>query len=301
MMTRRWCASTLAGGLVAFCSGSGAVFAGDIDFFGLLQLDALDVHAADNQQLSAGNGLRALKTGIKARLSERLDTQVELAVSSSGDVSLDDSFVRYRLGDNMALSFGYLKIYHTLSAATSETVGGLPERSLASNAFEVGTGGQLGVFLQTGGGNWSVQTGVSFDDLNDDTADTNGWGLHARATYAPILAEEAFLHVGLSAYYRDEDDNLLFLSARPEAWLDGGRMFASGLVEADHYRHANIELATSSGPWLFDAEYGGLRTKGREAHSYDGGHIAASYVLTGEHRAYDAGAGKLKAFSLHDR
>ncbi len=60
------------------------------------------------------------------------------------------------------------------------------------NAFEAGTGGQLGAFLHSHGDTWSVQTGLSFDDVNADSADSDGWGLHARATYAPILVRHRF-------------------------------------------------------------------------------------------------------------
>jgi phosphate-selective porin OprO/OprP len=274
------------------CSlSSSAAMAVDINFFGQLQLDLTDVSAGDDLSLSAGERLRSLKLGLDGALTGQLGFQAEMKVSSDGDISLDDSYLQYAFTERTALAVGYYKVYHTLSAATSETKGGLPERSMVSDAFEIGTGGQLGAFLHHAGDNWSLEAGLSLDDLNTGSAHTDGWGLHVRATYAPILAETAFLHLGVSGYRRDEADDLVSLSASPEAWLEGDDVFSSGLVEADHYHHANVEIAGSRGPWLIQAEYGGLRTSGAQTYSYDGGYIAVSYVLTGEHRPYDAGSG----------
>ncbi|WP_068305316.1 OprO/OprP family phosphate-selective porin, partial [Kordiimonas lacus] len=274
---------------------AGEAKASEVDFFGQLQLDATDVSPAGAPMLSAGDVLRSLKAGVGVEVSDRLGGQVELAMPSGGNVSLDDSYLHYRVTENTSLSLGHYKVYHTMSAATSERDGGLPERSMVSDAFEVGTGGQLGAFLHSYGDSWSLQTGVSLDDLNEDTEDTDGWGLHVRATYAPILSGTSFLHVGLSVYHRNEKDDMLSLAAQPEAWLDGDDVFTSSLTPADRYRHANIEVAGSRGPWLIQAEYGGLRTKGTETYTYDGGYVAASYVLTGEHRPYDAASGTVAA------
>ncbi len=89
---------------------------------------------------------------------------------------------------------------------------------------------------------------------------------------------------------------MLSLTAQPEVWLDGDDVFTSRLIGADHYRHVNIEIAGSHGPWLVQAEYGGLSTDSAGGgHSYDGGYIAASYVLTGEHRSYDAAVGTVRS------
>jgi len=304
-MSKRWCVNALAWSLFASSwvntsalavdpkGGTTDINAFDFDFFGQLQLDTGKVSMAGTQMLSVGDVVHSLKLGLGTKLSDRLSAQVEVNVSADGDVSLDDSYLRYAVSDNTSLTIGHYKVHHSLSAATSELDGGLPERSMVSNAFEVGTGGQLGMFLHSHGDRWSLQTGVSLDDLNDGTAATNGWGLHGRVIYTPILSDGAFLHFGLSAYYRDEDDDLLSLSAQPEAWLDGDDVFTNGHVVANHYRHANAELATSRGAWLVQAEYGGLRPRGQQSSAYDGGYIAASYVLTGEHRSYDAVSGAL--------
>lgn len=282
----------LAGTLLLIPGGSEA---SDVSFAGLLQLNAANVSFSGPSDLSSADTFHSLKVGLGGNWFDRVEAQAGMMVSAGGDVTLDDSYLSYGLSENTSVSFGHSKVYHTLSAATSETNGGLPERSIASVAFEVGTGGQLGAFFHSNGRNWSLQAGLSLDNLNANTAETDGWGIHARATYAPVQSETAFLHVALSAYHRDEVDDLLSLAAMPEAWLKGDNVFSSGLVEADSYRHANIEVAGSIGPWLLQVEYGGLHTNGKEVRSYDGGYVAASYVLTGEHRPYAADAGTIGA------
>lgn len=286
-------------GVCALCScltlQSGAAGAEDADFFGLLQLDVTDVEGgsspAGGSMLSARDVLRSLKLGVGKSFSNRLEAQVEIEVSSDGSVNLDDTYLLYRLTENTSISVGYYKVYHSLTAATSERKGGLPERSMVSRAFEVGTGGQLGAFFHSSGNNWSLQAGLSLDDVNGDTSDTDGWGLHGRVSYAPVLSDNGYVHVGFSAYHRNEKDDLLELAERPGAWIEGPPVFASGLVAARHYSYANAEFAVSRGPWLVQAEYGGLQTGGAETYRYDGGYIAASYVLTGEHRPYEVASG----------
>ncbi len=114
------------------CLGADKAEASDVDVFGQLQLDGTDVSPAGAPMLSAGDVLRSLKAGIGLEVSDRLDGQIELAMASDGSVSLDDSYLRYGVTDTSSLSLGYYKVYHTLSAATSELDGGLPERSMAS-------------------------------------------------------------------------------------------------------------------------------------------------------------------------
>lgn len=262
-----------------------AAFGADLDIIGLVQIDVTDVQSEDDS-LRAGDALRNLKLGFITDVSDTIDLQLGVAVSSDGNVNLDDSFLAFHLSENASLLVGHLKVHHTLAAATGEVIAGFEERSMASNAFAVGTGGQLGAFFRTHGRNWNLQTGVSFNDLNEDTAATNGWGLHGRFSYAPYLTDEAFVHVGASYYYRNEDDDLLTISVQPENWLTGPPVFSTGEVAANHYQYADLEFSASRGPLRIDAEYAGLKTGGFQNYNYDGGYVAATYVLTGEHRKY---------------
>lgn len=283
---------------VALFSAPVAALAADtpgITFFGRVQLDSV-FRGADTGADTGDSDLtvRRARIGAKGALSDRLSFQLDLDVSGSSAPKLEDSFLRYRAGDRTTLTLGHNKIYHSLDAATSDADVPFMERSMASTTFEVGAGGKWGVSALTSGDNWSMQYGVTFTDPNDTAGTKDGWGVGARATYAPVNEAGRILHFGISSYYRDESDNQVAFTEQPEVRKGGFKPFDSGMRAASHYRYVAAEAAAGWQNLSVQAEYGDMRlaAPSGNAGSFAGAYVAAAYSLTGERRPYDAGHGK---------
>lgn len=281
---------------VALISLPAATFAADtrnISMFGRVQLDSV-FYGAWAEEGDDGLTVRRTRIGAKGGLSDRLNFQLDLDVSGSSAPKLEDTFLRYRASDNTILTLGYNKIYHSLDAATSDADVPFMERSMASNAFEVGAGGKWGISALTRGDNWTVQYGVTLTDPNDIVGVKDGWGVGLRATYTPVEGIARIIHLGIFSYFRNESDNLVRFSEQPEVRKNGFKPFDSGTQAASHYRYMAVEAATKWKSLSVQAEYGDMRLDAPTggADHFTGAYVAATYSLTGEWRPYDARHGK---------
>lgn len=281
---------------VALFSVQAVTFAADtpnITMFGRVQLDGV-FYGAWADQGDDGPTVRRARIGAKGALSDRLNFQLDQDVSGSSAPKLEDTFLQYRASGHTTLKLGYSKIYHSLDAATSDADVPFMERSMVSNAFEIGAGGKWGVSAFTSGDNWTVQYGVTLTDPNNTVGTKDGWGVGARATYTPVEDVDRVIHLGISSYYRNESDNLVTFSEQPEVRKNGFKPFDSGTQAASHYRYMAAEAAVGWRRLSVQAEYGDMRLDaplGGPDH-YAGAYVAATYSLTGEQRPYDARHGK---------
>lgn len=245
-----------------------------------------------------GSNFRRARLGVQGTLAGGFEYQLEADFSAGDKVKLDDTFIRYRIDPKTAITFGFHKVYHTLESATSDQDVSFMERHMVSNIFEIGAGGKMGVSILSGGENWSGQFGVFAGSANSGDGDKDGWGVNARATWAPLLEEGKLVHLGLAAYYRDEDDDMLSMGDRPEIRHDSFKPFDSGTFAADNYRFGNAEFAAALGSLTAQFEYSVMDTQSILGdRSFDGYSGQVSYFLTGESKPYSAhkGAfGKLK-------
>ncbi|MFC3052900.1 OprO/OprP family phosphate-selective porin [Kordiimonas pumila] len=248
-----------------------------------------------------GSSFRRARLGVQGTLPGNFEYQIEADFAGGDSVKLDDTYLRYKFSPNTAVTFGFHKVYHSLESATSDLDVTFMERHMVSNIFEVGAGGKMGVSVLQSGSNWSGQFGVFAGSANSGDANKDGWGFNGRVTWAPILEEGKLLHVGLDAYYRNEDDDVLSMGDRPEIRNDSFKPFDSGTLIAESYRYGNAEIAGVLGPVSAQFEYSVLETSSSTGdQSFDGYSGQVSYFLTGESRPYSAGKGyfgKLKPFN----
>lgn len=239
-----------------------------------------------------GSGFRRARLGVQGKLPGNFEYQIEADFAGGDSVKLDDTYLRYRFSPKTAVTFGFHKVYHSLESATSDLDVTFMERHMVSNIFEAGAGGKMGISILSGGNNWSAQGGVFAGSPNSGDAAKDGWGINGRATWAPVLDEGKLLHLGIAAYYRDEDDNLLSLGDRPEIRHDSFKPFDSGTIAADTYTFGNAEFAAVMGPVSAQFEYSIMETSSSLGDgSYDGYSAQVSYFLTGESKPYSAHKG----------
>jgi len=137
---------------------------------------------------------------------------------------------------------------------------------------------------------WAVG---AFTDVGDSASGTmdSDFRIDGRLSGLPWYDEEAkgsrFLHLGVSGSYINPQNDAARYRSRPEAHL-APRFVDTGTFAADHGYLFGGEAALVCGPFSVQAEYlqTWVDTPAAGRVSFNGFYAAASYFLTGEHRAY---------------
>ncbi|QWP79349.1 porin [Lysobacter sp. K5869] len=169
------------------------------------------------------------------------------------------------------------------------------ERALPVTAFYAGR--RLGVdWTYEKTPNWYFNLGVQAG--GDLLGDNRGRTLGGRVVFNPIKDDAQVLHLGLSASDEKRDDDSLRVQVRPEAFLTSRRLVDTGaLKRVERIDRLGLEAIWQRGPLLLQSEYLriGASREGAPDYRGDGYYLAASWVLTGEKRAYKSAAfGNLK-------
>jgi phosphate-selective porin OprO/OprP len=122
----------------------------------------------------------------------------------------------------------------------------------------------------------------------------------ARVAWLPILSEEerTILHIGLNGRSGAIDEDELQIRSRPEAF-PAPYFVDTGKFAAFNTRMAGLEAYYRKGPWLFGTEYWGQDVHSPDAGDplFHGGEVVATWLVTGETRAYNTVGGFFKAVS----
>jgi phosphate-selective porin OprO/OprP len=117
----------------------------------------------------------------------------------------------------------------------------------------------------------------------------------ARLIGLPLLPESnngALLHVAVMARYGTVKDGQLQLRSRPESF-EAPYFLDTGKFPAHHTRMLGGEAYYRPGPWLFGSEYWFVDVASPQKGDpvVHGGEVFASWLVTGETRAYNAAGG----------
>lgn len=195
--------------------------------------------------------------------------------------------------------FGYMKTPVGLDAVTSSRAGSFLETALPVQAIYEGR--RTGVDWVLERPEYLFQVGAyGGKDLQGDNPGTTQ---AARAVWTPVKAAGDVLHLGVAVSqenprgYRDgrdvHRDASARLRARPEAGLTDLRLVDSGaLAPADKIVRTGLEGIWIKGPFSVQAEAlrATISRDGRPDFTGSGEYAMASWVLTGESRAYSSGA-----------
>jgi phosphate-selective porin OprO/OprP len=122
----------------------------------------------------------------------------------------------------------------------------------------------------------------------------------ARIAWVKILSEtdHRMLHIGFNGRSGAVDEDILQIRSRPEAF-PAPYFVDTGKFEAYTTRMAGWEIYYRSGPWLFGTEYWGQDVNSPEGGDplFHGGDVVATWLITGETRAYNTVGGFFKAVS----
>ena len=213
-----------------------------------------------------------------------------------------DANISYRFSGFTTLKVGQFKQPNSLEELSSTKNNDFIAKAMTTNLQ--GVARRVGVSLGTGADNWTVTGSVFTRELTRNLGEGNGFG--ARGTWAPMLEDGNFLHLGLSFVdYEARDagsavgvvpvvsgDNRARFRVRPDADLTGSRLIDSGqFVDADRIRTIGAEAAWVHGPVKIQSEM--MRSNAsRTAHddfSYDSWYLYGVWNLTGETWTYKDG------------
>lgn len=261
--------------------------------------------------LNDGTELRRARIGVDGKFATdwlyRLEADFAKAsrASAGGEVDVKDAYVAYTGIDKTRITVGQHKTPNSLEQLTSSTDLVFTERPLAVEAFNhrntAGGDFKAGVSVGYAGENYTLTTGLFGSNFTIDraagTAQDEGWGVHGRATFAPIQEKGKVLHLGASGYWRDAGGqtvgggNVNFQSGPEVSNVDSTRFVSTGNILADTYTSAGAELGGVYGPFHAQAEYlvASVDQVAGSTLDFDGGYVQVGYVLTGESRNYKNG------------
>ena len=164
----------------------------------------------------------------------------------------------------------------------------------------------IGARLSAGSDHYSASIGIFADDINNAgiaNPVAEGWGVHGRATLAPVNKPGRIVHLGVSAYRRDPGTGRattaatdpvlpqLRYRAQPEITTDASRLVDTGqITHARRYSYLGGEAAWVQGPFSLQGEYAKSwvdQTAGFVDLAFDSAYVMGSVFLTGESRVYD--------------
>ena len=214
---------------------------------------------------------------------------------------LRSAVVIYRGFDPWWIRVGQHNVASPLDAARGRRA--FMEEAMSSGAFAYAPGTpSLGASVSHRGAHHNVRFGVWSVPVKEFGGDREGYGVHGRATYAPIVERTKALHFGLAGYWRKptvlegEASGGEQFGARPELRADEESIVVStgriGYIDSYHY--TALELAGVHGRWSFQGELQRLGIDrgdgpGGIAYpdlSFNGYYLLGSYFLTGESRNY---------------
>ena len=273
----------------------------EVSFEGLLQADTYWYNSdVANLNASAGDGgedfdFRRAELVFKGKGPGQWNWVVGY---DAKDKKFLDANVQYKFSGFTSITVGQFKQPNSL-----EELGSTKNNDFISKAMNTNMQGiarRMGVGVTTGGDNWTVTGSWFTREMTRNRAGGDGFG--ARGTWAPIMDEGGFLHLGLSYVdYEAADytqainanrDNKARLRVRPDADITGVRLVDTGtFTDADRIRTWGAEAAWVHGPFKLQGEYMGTRIS-RTAHdnfSGNGWYVSGVWNVTGETWGWKSG------------
>jgi len=247
-----------------------------------------------------GTEIRRARLAASARVFEDWKWVGEIDFADN-ETALKDFTIAYTGFENLKISAGHQKQPYSLSLEMSSNDIPFVERSI-DNEQNILLDRAIGLRVDAHGDHWFFATGIFGDGADPQKANGDeGWGVTARAIVAPIIEENAIVHLGFRGAYRRPDQADKEGRLRDETThMSNYRVVDTGvLTDLDNITFYGPEAAFAWGPVWVSGEYSRARLQrnnGFNTRRFESGHIAASWMLTGESRAktYKISSGEFK-------
>ncbi|WP_161992816.1 OprO/OprP family phosphate-selective porin [Aureimonas leprariae] len=227
---------------------------------------------------------------------DRFGGEFTFDLATDPDPTVVYGYLNYAVTDELTLQVGQQKALFSLQDLTSARPALFNEDS-QSSALQ--PGGYLGVATVGatalyGARNWSVSAGVFGTDVNVEPFG-QGTSVMGRATYGPVLTDDAAVHLGLSLVGTFDPEPALSFAGDPglDLFSDVSTISTGDFTAVESYEAANLELAASVGRFTLESEYTLATLDDREKGSpfLHGAYVGLLAFLTDDHRTYDGSTG----------
>lgn len=243
----------------------------------------------DSVQLDDGFSFRRTRMGMSIKIDDQWSAQIEYDFAENG-TSANDVKLMYNPGKGR-ISIGQFKVPMGLNELTSSNNITFIER--ASNSNVIVDSRRIGVGYDLHESNYGFSGMVFGRGIGGKETGDMPMGVAARFYFNPIREGDTVLHLGISGAHENRRDyQSLRYRDRPEARPDGDRLIDTGSITGvDKTTKVGLEFAYKTGPFSVEAEYlrADIKRDAGPEPTFDGYHIQASYVLTGESRGYRDG------------
>jgi phosphate-selective porin OprO/OprP len=256
--------------------------------------------AVDGGEQLSGTGrsedlvIRRLRPNLALSLSPQWSARIEYDFGDVGP-GFRNAWLQWRPASKLSVRIGSQFAPFGLENTMSSRTLPFTERSATSALTPAAL---TGVSVRLHDRRWSLAAGLYGNDIaDDDRRRFDGESAIVRGTVTPLRGAGWLWHVGASGEYRrGASDATLRLRSRPETVVTDTRLVDTGVLDGiDTLVTVGIETAVRRGPVLLQAEY--LRSSasrdrlaGGDAE-FTGGYVAASWIVSGERRAYSEAQG----------
>lgn len=237
---------------------------------------------------------RTARLGIEGVVMKDVIYKFEMDFAANKS-SIKDASLTWDLKP-VAVTVGHFKTPTSLEEQTSSNYLTFLERGAFTDAFAFSR--QMGIAANYAHNDITFKAGMFQGAANGGAGTVQGRTYAARITYTPKF-DGGFIHVGASAFHRenDQDDLTILYRQRVPSHLSG-RYVNTDNIDAQSDTFFGAELAGVMGPLSVQGEWGWMKanglTGGMDA-KFNGGYVDVSYILTGESRGYKNGAfGRIK-------
>lgn len=261
---------------------------------GRLHLDA-GFYDQDQTEFGDGINVRRGRLGMEGTLGDDWSFVLEYDFGEGGEADATDVYLRTNFAEGK-LTIGQQRVPFGLNALTSSNSITFIERATPSNV--VNTDRKVGVRWDRTFDDLTSQSMLFGRALGDggSAGEDESFGFAQRLVFHPQY-EGTQLHFGVAVAYESLGDlSDLRLRDRPELRVDPDvRLIDTGTMnEIDSVLRSGLEIAVQQGSFSLESEYSRISADSSVNGdvTFDGAHVQASYVLTGEQRGYSNGVFK---------
>lgn len=243
-----------------------------------------------------GPHVRQLEIGFRGKMFGNFGYRAVVKFTG-GETELKMAFVDYTSG-NTKVTFGHTRIFATLDKMTPPTMSVFAERFAFINAIRADR--RIGIVAAQNGEDWSVSGGYFFADASNDKNNDDRI-FSGRVNYSPRFDNGIGLHLGASAFYRNQSGGAYQLEyeTRPLSKQGEIKPLFSGDFLVDNEQFIGGEFATTFKSLVFQAEYGttktnlnAIETQTMENPRYEGGYLEVGFFPTGASQEIDGSDGR---------
>lgn len=232
---------------------------------------------------------RAARMGVEGTLMKDIKYKFE-ADFTGNQTEIIEANIVWALKP-VSVVIGQFKTPNSLEEQTSGRFVTFLERGGFTDAFDLNR--QIGIAADYAEGDITFKAGLFQGNANGGAGTVQGRTYAGRITYTPKF-DRGFIHVGASAFYRENDDGDLTNRYRQRAHSHlANRYVDTSSFDAQSDTFFGVELAGVMGRFSAQTEWGWMKSTAPEGSmdaKFSGGYVDVSYFLTKHCRGYKGGA-----------